>query len=170
MNIFNSSNSSVWSGKDFELKDNGGLVLRKKAFIKHNVGSLSGRNNLKIIGKKRTGPGDFVFNILSSGGLVLFSKKISFKKRSYSEISVNFDINGEYDGCSIIIEKDQKSFGTIEVSKISISNISGKPLDSSSKDSKVVMKNCLRQNIKKKMSYFNDISKRKVAFIIPDSI
>ena len=121
MNIFSSSSSIVWSGKNFDLKKNGEIVLRKNAFLKNNIGSLSGRNKLRIVGKKRTGKGEFYVKIISMSGAVLFAEKISFTKKSYSEVSVNFDINGEYESCSLILERGAGSFGTVEVSKMAIS-------------------------------------------------
>jgi len=173
MNIFSSSSSIVWSGKNFDLKKNGEIVLRKNAFLKNNIGSISGRNKLRVVGRKRTGKGSFYVKIISLSGNVLFVEKISFSKRNYSEISVNFDINGEYDSCSLVLEKEKDSFGTVELSKIAISFISNeivKTRDSRLKKNKLSIKNSLKNNVNKKLSYFNDISRRKVAFIVPYSI
>tara|TARA_B100000131_G_scaffold207967_1_gene200074 strand:- start:3335 stop:4921 length:1587 start_codon:yes stop_codon:yes gene_type:complete len=173
MNIFSSSSKVVWSGKNFELQKNGEIVLKRNAFLKNNLGPISGRNKARVIGRKRTGKGSFFLKIISESGTVLFSKELSFSKRNYSEIFVNFNINGEYTSSSLIIEREKDSFGTVEVSKISISCIS-KDIVLDKRDikkrSKVSVKNSLRDNVNKKLSYFNDISKRKVAFIVPYSI
>lgn len=117
MKIFDSLKNKKWIGKGFDIKSESILIL-KSANFNHSLFLQQGNYKLKIVGKKRTGSGKVVLEILTDENEILLKKEINFNNNSWSEFSFDFEAKSNLGNGKIRFIREKNIYGSVEIGRV----------------------------------------------------
>lgn len=120
MIIFDSIKQKKWTGTGYQFKQ-GSIALQKNSKISQTISLSDGSYKIKILGRKKTGPGNFNIKLVCEKEK-LFDKDIIFDTMNFSEMTFDFYINNDKTPTDIIISRGNDVYGNIEIGKIIIMN------------------------------------------------
>jgi len=168
MKVFDSIDAKKWIGKSFEIRGNSILALKSSSFY-HDINLKSGQHMIKIMGKKRSGNGKILLEILSGQNDIILSQEINFGT-SLANFSASMNVKKNYGQCIIRISRDRNIYGSVEIGRIIISQEE----DVAEKIKKAILSKESEPQIAKNAHVLDIVAsekfKRKVCFIVPYQI
>lgn len=168
MIVFDSINDKKWYGSEFDLnlKTRNAFIIKSNTNIKHEVKIAPGMYTLHILGRKRSGDGKIIVNLISDNGSLLFAENIELNRTSAMEFKYEFNIPFEYDKCYIAISRAKGAFGSVQIDRIRLA------ISDTSKSAKRIEDVLALKN--NKINSIDNLDykpiKSKIVFIIPYGI
>lgn len=94
------------------------LTLSRRSVASSKI-DIGRKYNVKIIGRKKSGNGHVRIRVLSKSGAIVFSKKLKFASKSWSEKSFDMSLRSSGEG-RLSIEAGDDIFGRVEIGRLMV--------------------------------------------------